>query len=290
MIKYPKCYSDNPDTQRFCGECGTRLHRKGPIGTSGPTEEVFPSLTKTLETPIKELTTGSTFAGRYKIIEELDHPFTLGFALAIAGKKFHQLRRDGQAAREYSEAEMRIATEEGFVLFQADGAIFRGWGQVEKGQVEEGIAQMRQGMALVQATGAGMIRPHYLAWLADVFGRAGQPEEGLTVLPEALAAACSSGERYYEAEIHRIKGELLMMKGDDEAEVETCFQQAIEVSRRQKAKSLELRAVISLSRLWQKQGKKGETRKLLAEIYGWFTEGFDTVDLKEAKALLEELS
>ena len=224
------------------------------------------------------------------LAQELDHPFTLGFALAIAGSMFHQLRRDGQAAREYSEAEMRIATEKGFVLFQADGAIFRGWGQVEKGQVEEGIAQMRQGMAVWQATGAGMIRPHHLAWLADVFGRAGQPEEGLTVLPEALAAARSSGESYYEAEIHRIKGELLMMKGDDEAEVETCFQQAIEVSRRQKAKSLELRAVMSLSRLWQKQGKKGKARKLLAEIYGWFTEGFDTVDLKEAKALLEELS
>jgi len=135
----------------------------------------------------------------------------------------------------------------------------------------------------------------FLAWLAEAYGRAGQVEEGLNVLAEALAGAPRTGERVNEAELHRLRGELTLkseVQGSKSKveEAEECFRRAMEIARRQSAKSLELRAVMSLARLRQQQGKKDEARQLLAEIYGWFTEGFDTVDLQEAKALLEELS
>jgi predicted ATPase len=153
---------------------------------------------------------------------------------------------------------------------------------------------LRQGLTYWETTGVQYRRPLFLAWLAEAYGKAGQVEEGLKVVDEALAQVERTGERYYEAELHRLKGELLMMQ-DDETETnlyqaEGCFQHAIEVSRRQQAKSCELRAVMSLCRLWQRQGKAAEAHQVLAEIYDWFTEGFDTTDLIEARALLEELS
>jgi predicted ATPase len=126
--------------------------------------------------------------------------------------------------------------------------------------------------------------------MAEACGRGGEIAEGLSILTEELARVSKSGERFYEAELHRIRGELLLPQaGPSEEQAETCFQQALEVTRSQSARSLELRAAMSLSRLWQKQGKKDDARRLLAEIYGWFTEGFDTADLKQAKALLNEL-
>ncbi|MCH7513238.1 MAG: hypothetical protein IH947_04740, partial [Bacteroidetes bacterium] len=148
------------------------------------------------------------------------------------------------------------------------------------------------------ATGSGANHTYYLALLAEVYGKDGQVEEGLTVLAEALAVAHKNEELVWEAELYRLKGELLLIQASIEAglqptftkEAETCFRQAIDVARNQSAKSLELQAVMSLCRLLQKQGKPEEARKLLAEIYGWFTEGFDTADLQEAKALLEALS
>ena len=178
---------------------------------------------------------------------------------------------------------------------------------VEQGQGTEGVAQIRQGIAAYQATGAEIERPHWFALLAEAYGKVGQAKEGLTVLAEALAVVDENGDRYYEAELYRLKGDLSLqseVRGPKsevsdprsltpdpqaEAEAEACFQRAIEIARRQQAKSLELRAVMSLSRLWQQQGKKEEARQMLAEIYGWFTEGFDTKDLQEAKGLLEEL-
>jgi class 3 adenylate cyclase len=181
----------------------------------------------------------------------------------------------------------------------------------EQGQGEEGITQIRQGLVAYQATGAELFRPYFLALLAETYGKMGQCEEGLTLLTEALAAADKNGERFYEAEVYRLKGQLTLEAGgwrleaglSSQApslkppvsqavaqEVEGYFLQAIEIARRQQAKSLELRAVISLSRLWQQQGKKEEARRVLAEIYDRFTEGFDTKDLQEAKALLEELA
>src|SRR5215510_8645475 len=132
--------------------------------------------------------------------------------------------------------------------------------------------------------------PIFLAYLAAAYAQIGQVDEGLHVLAEALAVVDTTGGRNHEAELHRLHGELLLQQPVPEAPVaETCFQQALDVARRQQAKSWELRAATSLAQLWQQQGKQAEARELLAPIYGWFTEGFDTADLQEAKALLEEL-
>jgi predicted ATPase len=133
--------------------------------------------------------------------------------------------------------------------------------------------------------------PYHLALLAEVSAQVGQTAEGLEALAEALATVAQSAARWWEAELHRLRGELLLQHSvASPEEAETCFQQALDVARRQEAKSLELRAAMSLARLWQQQGRRAEAHELLAPIYGWFTEGFDTADLKEAKALLEELS
>jgi predicted ATPase len=136
-----------------------------------------------------------------------------------------------------------------------------------------------------------VLRPYYLALLAEACGNGGQADEGLRVLAEALAAAHETENRLYEAELCRVKGELLLARSTEhDMEADTCFRQALEIARRQQAKSWELRAAMSLSRLWQQQGKRAEARQLLAAIYGWFTEGFDTADLQEAKAWLETLT
>ena len=171
------------------------------------------------------------------------------------------------------------------------GTIFRGWALAKQGEGEEGTAQIRQGLAAHRATEADLARPYFLALLAEAYGGIGKAEEGLTVLAEALDVVNKNWERFYEAELYRLKGELLLARSpENQADAEPCFRKAIEVARWQSAKSLELRTVMSLSRLWQRQGKREEARQMLSVIYGWFTEGFETADLKEAKALLEELS
>jgi DNA-binding SARP family transcriptional activator/predicted ATPase len=230
------------------------------------------------------------------LAHELDHPYTLGFALCMAGAFFHQMRREDQLARERNEAMLQLSTEEGFPLFLAGGTVLQGWTLARAGQPEAGIRDIHQGLTTAQAMGTELQRSHVLALLAEAQASAGQTEEGLGALAEALALAEKTGERYYEAEIHRLVGELLLMQGS-EAEAETsfqeaesCFQHAIEVARRQQARSWELRATTSLARLWQKQGRQEEARKVLAEIYEWFTEGFDTPDLIDAGALLDELT
>jgi predicted ATPase len=229
------------------------------------------------------------------LARELSHPNSLAVALDYTAF-LHQFRREGQAAQERAEAVIALCTEQGLAPFLADGTNLRGWALAEQGQGEEGIAQIRQGLAAYQAMGVEMQRPFCLALLAEAYGRGGQTEEGLSVLAEALAAVHKRGTYIWEAELYRLKGELLRQKAKGkgqkakiESEAEECFHKAIDIARRQSAKSLELRAVTSLSRLWQKQGKKEEARQLLAEIYGWFTEGFDTADLQEAKALLDQL-
>jgi predicted ATPase/DNA-binding SARP family transcriptional activator len=223
------------------------------------------------------------------LASELDHPFTLGFALNIAGSLFHQLRRENQTARERNEAMLQVAAQEGFPFFQVLGGILQGWTQAIAGQVEEGTAQMRQGLATLQAIGTGMQRSHLLALLIEAYAVAGQAQQGLSAAAEALAFVEHSGERYYEAELYRLRGELLHQQ-EHEAEAEASFDHAIEVARRQQAKSWELRATVSLCRLWQRRGKGEEAHQRLTEIYGWFTEGFDTPDLQKARALLQELS
>ena len=159
------------------------------------------------------------------------------------------------------------------------------------GQVKEGIAQLSDGLRALQATGAESARPYFLSLLAEAYGIQGEPEEGLAVLTEALTRVDTTGERWYEPELYRLKGALLLQQDSaKQVEAEDCFQQAITVAQNQQAKSLELRAATSLARLWQGQGKRGEARQVLGDVYGWFTEGFDTADLKDAKALLDELA
>jgi predicted ATPase len=230
------------------------------------------------------------------LARELAHLYSLAFALNFTAW-LHQLCREGPTAQEQAEAAMTLSTEQGFALLLAMGTILRGWALAEQGQGEEGITQMRQGLASWWATGAEMRRSCDPALLAEAYGKVGQAEEGLTVLAEALSAVEKTGERFYEAELYRLKGQLTLQQSGVRSpesgvqkEAEGCFRRAIEIARHQSAKSLELRAVMSLSRLWQSQGKKEEARQMLAEIYGWFTEGFDTADLQEAKALLEELA
>jgi predicted ATPase len=241
------------------------------------------------------------------LAQGLSHPFSLGLALVMAAL-LHQLRRERRAAQERAEAAMTLATEQGFVEWLGAGSIVRGWALAEQGQGEEGITQMRQALAAFQAVGIEIGRAASLSWLAEAYGKEGQVEEGLTVLAEALAVVDKTRERIYEAELYRLKGQLTLQKfqvsgskfqvenslGSSvqslESEAEECFLKAIEIARKQQAKSLELRAVVSLARLWQQQGKKEEAWQMLAEIYGWFTEGFDTKDLQEAKALLEALA
>jgi predicted ATPase len=222
------------------------------------------------------------------LAQKLDHPFSLTCALSIAGNAVNILLHEVQAVREYSKELMRLSEEKEFIFYQANALFNQGWIQVEEGQVEEGIAQMHQGRAVLQATGTEAYLAFYLSYLADAYRKADKVEEGLKVLTEALAFVEKSDERFLEVELYRLKGELLLKQG--EAQAEACFRRAIDIARQRNAKFFELRTVMSLSRLLQKQGKKEEARKMLAEIFEWFTEGFDTPDLKEAKALLEELS
>ncbi len=224
------------------------------------------------------------------LAQELGHSFSLAFTLNWAAT-VHQFRREVRAAQERAEALIALSTEQGFALWIPFGTVLRGWALAEQGRRGEGIAQMRQGMAAWQATGAEVDLPYFLALQAEANAKGGQVEDGLALLAEALVIAHRYNDVYWEPEVYRLKGEFLLQQaaGRDE-EAETCFRQALELARRQQAKLLELRAAMSLGRLWQGQGKRGEAHQLLAEIYGWFTEGFDTADLKEAKALIEELS
>jgi predicted ATPase len=217
----------------------------------------------------------------------LAHTFSRAAALHYAAR-VHQFRREAQLTQETVEASVTLATEQGFAFWSTTGTILRGWALSAQGQGAEGIRQMRQGLTTWRTTGAAISLPQWLALLAEAYGRVGQPAEGLPLLEEALVAVHSTGERFYEAELHRLKGELLLLATDKEAEA--CFQQALAVARRQQAKSWELRAALSLARLWHQQGKCAEAHALLAPVYGWFTEGFDTADLQEAKALLDALA
>jgi predicted ATPase len=250
------------------------------------------------------------------LAQGLAHLFSRVLAM-IMGADVHRLRGDWPLAQARAEAVLTLSTEQGFSLWAARGTMVRGWALAAQGQGEEGIAHIRQGLAAYQATGARRGQPSYLALLAEAYGNVGRPEAGLCVLAEALAIVRTTGERWGEADLYRLKGELLLLQatargGLDKApidsslvaeaevgatgclplraEAEICFQQALTIARHQQAKSWELRAAMSLARLWQQQGQRAEAHALLAPLYGWFTEGFDTADLLEAKALLDELA
>jgi predicted ATPase len=218
------------------------------------------------------------------------HPFSLGFALSRAAV-FHQLRLEVQAAQERAEATISLATEQEFPQWRATGACLRGWVLAHQGRVKEGIEQIQQGSIAWRSTGAEIGRPHYLALLAEAYGTMEQPDAGLKVLTEALALVDKMGIRWYDPELYRLKGTLLLQQSSDNStEAEACFHHAISIAQSQQAKSWELRAAISLAKLWQQQGKRQEAYDLLAPVYHWFTEGFDTADLKDAKALLDALA
>ena len=218
----------------------------------------------------------------------LAHPFSLAWARCMAAIA-SQFRRDVLAVHEHAEAAVALATAQGFPQWAALGTILRGWALAMQGQGEEGMAQVRQGIAAWRATGAVLIVPYYCTMLAEVCDHLDHTEDGLQALAEAHTLVEQQEERYWEAEICRLRGVLLLRQTmPPQAEAEAWLQRALDVARRQEAKSLELRAAMSLSRLWQQQGKQAEARELLAPVYGWFTEGFDTADLQDAKALLEE--
>jgi adenylate cyclase len=234
------------------------------------------------------------------LARELSHPFSLAFVLSMAAA-LHQLRRDLTMVQDLAEASIALCTEQQIAQWWACGTVELGWTMTAQGQGKEGIARIQQGLAAWRGTGAQLFTPYYLALLAGAKGKAEQIEEGLVLLDEALNVVHKTGEHMYEAELYRLKGELLRNAECKDSSntlhsvlctpqsVEAYFHQAIDKARQQQAKLLELRATLSLGRLWQKQGKKEEAQQRLMEVYGWFTEGSDTSDLQEAKSLLEAL-
>ena len=184
-----------------------------------------------------------------------------------------------------------LASEHGFAQWAARGRMLRGWADAQRGEATTGIAHIRDGLAADEAIGAHLRAPFYLTLLAEALALAGKIEEGLAALDDALAKTAISGERGLDAEIHRLRGELTgRLPYPDPAKTEDSFRTALAIAREQGTRGYELRAASSLARLWREQGRRPEARELLAPVYGWFTEGFDTADLKDAKTLLAELT
>jgi predicted ATPase len=228
------------------------------------------------------------------LARDVAHPNTLQYALTFIAIG-HHFRREARDVQEQAEMAIALINEQGLASnFLAIATCLQGWALAAQGQREAGLVQMRQGLVVHQTSGQEIQRPWLLGMLAEACMHAGQVDEGLHLVTEALERAQQSGEHEWEAELYRLKGELLLHAegGVQNAAgtAEECFHQALAVARRQQARSFELRAALSLSRLWQQQGKQAEAHELLASIYGWFTEGFDTADLQEAKALLEALT
>jgi predicted ATPase len=224
--------------------------------------------------------------------QELGQPSSLALALYFAAI-LRQYRREGPLVRQHAEALLAIATEHGLSFWRAAGSIMRGWALAEQGEGAAGIVELREGLAAFAATGGATHRTFHLALLADALGRAGQVEGALRLVAEALDLTQRTDEGFHGAELLRLQGELLLRgegAGHARGGAEDCLHQALTFARRQQAKSLELRAAMSLTRLYQTQGKQAEARTLLAACYGGFTEGFDTPDLREARALLDQVS
>ena len=217
----------------------------------------------------------------------LAHLPTLADTL-VGGARLLSLIGDGAALDERTEELVAVAVEQSFPYWIAAGRIFRGWLRVNNGDVADGMALLRDGIAAYRSSAQEAWTPHYIALFAKACEIAGEIEEALAQLDNALHIVERTGERWFEAELHRQKGELLLRQGHAEA-AEELYRKALGIAREQEAKLWELPAAVSLARLRGDQGRRGEARDLLAPVYGWFTEGFDTPDLKEAKALLDEL-
>ena len=223
------------------------------------------------------------------LAQEFSRPPSLERAWSCAAI-VHQLRVEAPLAQSHAEAALIISQEQGFAQRLSQCTILQGWALTKQGRTEEGIRLLTQGITANRATGAEAWRHYWLALLAEAYGAAGQIKQGLTALDEALALVALNGECYYEAELHRLRGQLLLQQSTDNlSKAASCFQQAIAIAQRQSAKSWELRAATSLARLWRSQGKHQDAYDLLAPVYGWFTEGLDTPDLIDATTLLAEL-
>jgi predicted ATPase len=228
------------------------------------------------------------------LAETRSHPFSLAFALSWAAR-FHHFRREEQQCRERAEATIGLAIKYGFTQWQVIATMLRGSALVGEGLGDEGIDQLREGLAAWRAMGAELLRPYFLGLLAEACWRAGRADEGLAIVEEALSLVERTGERMYEAELHRLRGELLRVRESGAAATDTagaCFQRALVAARRQGARALELRAAMSLSRLFEHAAGQAreEARLALAEVYATFKSGFDTADLREARALLSSSS
>jgi predicted ATPase len=222
--------------------------------------------------------------------QALSHPFNEAFARYFTECILHQSRREAGATEESAENVIALSAEHGFTQFLAWGTSLRGWAMAKQGRYEEGIAQLHEGLAVSRSARAELWRPYFLCLLAEAFMETGRLENGLRAVSEALAFGDEREIGFNKPELFRLKAELHLRQGDSDAEAQSNFERAIETSRQQSGKTLELRATAGLARLFAKQGKRDQARMMLAELYNWFTEGFDTADLKEAKALLEELS
>jgi class 3 adenylate cyclase/predicted ATPase/ABC-type transport system involved in cytochrome c biogenesis ATPase subunit len=225
------------------------------------------------------------------LARQLGHPFSLAQAL-IYSLFIHQCRGEPQVIKKLADEVKTLALEHGFPFWQAEAGIMVGWATAAQGRSREGIVQLRNGVTDFLATGARMDKPRWLALLAEAYGINNQPDEGLEAVKEALRVVDETNECFFQARLYQLNGDLLLRKGLPDAEVaaETQFREALALARRQEAKSWELRAATSLARLWRAQSRRREAYDLLAPIYGWFTEGFYTVDLKDAKVLLDELA
>ena len=237
----------------------------------------------------------AAIADGLSLADELGHPYTLGWALIMAAM-FHNLEGDLCASDAQAEAAIARSRELGFSLFLAWGSILQGLKLADQGHHQRGIAQTKKGLENFKASGLEVRQPYYLAQLAEVCRQAGAVADGLAALDEALEISMRRGEAWYAAELYRLKGVLLLQSQDGgsattaQRDAEACFQHSVDIARQQSAKSLELRSTLSLAQLWVQQDKRAEARQSLAEIYGWFSEGFATRDLQIAKDLLETLA
>jgi predicted ATPase len=202
-----------------------------------------------------------------------------------------QCQREVTATHVRANTVRAVAAEQGLVHRGGHGDLLQGWALAMRGDAIAGVAQIRQGLAVSQGEGLKVFSPYFLALLAEAYSLAGQPDPGRQALAEALTLVGETEERWWEAELHRLQGVLWLQRPSaDVHQAEACFRQALKLASCQQAKALELRAAMSLARLWQSQGKRLAAYDLLAPVHAWFTEGFDTADLQETKALLEELA
>jgi predicted ATPase len=202
----------------------------------------------------------------------------------------HHFLREAQWVQTYSEEMTALCMKYGFSQYLATGMMYKGWLLARQGDWAEGITQIRQYLAAQMDAGRRINMSYDLALLSEAYSMAGEYTKALATLHESLAIVEQTGECFWQAEALRLKGEVLLAHGAPVHEVESCYLHAVKIARRQNAKSLDLRAVMSLARLWQNQNKQTAAQQMLSANYGWFTEGFDTPDLQEAHALLEALS